>query len=232
MSIRKSLAALAACAVTLTGGTAVAQQNEIQGIINGADGSNYLQFSYRRALGGTIDEGLLLRLDIARGTYDVGSSNGMIDTYRLALGYRMPLNDMVQLTFYGGASHREREYEDQSLSPVFFPRLSETGVFAAAEINADLSAGGNVFGIVEYDSTTEAVYAGGHWLFGFDQFQVGPEINVLDEDGYSRRAAGLRMTYAMSSAMDFSLSAMWAEGGTDGDENDESYLEFQIRSEF
>jgi hypothetical protein len=229
MSIRKSLAALAACAVTLTGGTAFAQQNEIQGILNGSDGSNYLQLSYRRAISGDISEGAILRLDVARGTYDVGGSNGMIDTYRLAVGYRMPVSDIVQLTFYAGASHREREYDDQSLSPVFFPRLSETGVYAAVEINADLNAGGNAFGILEYDSTTDAVYAGGHWLFGFDQFQIGPEFNVLDEDGYSRQAAGLRATYAVSSALDLSVSAMWAENGDDEDEN---YLEFQLRSEF
>jgi hypothetical protein len=209
---------------------AQAQQNEIIAIYNSAENdAQFGMFSYRRSLGATLDEGLSLRIDGSRGVFDVTGSEGTIDTLRLLVGYRIVVGSDSNLTFYGGASSRQRDYS------VLLPGLTEfddVGAFGSVEYNADFPDGGEVFGLVEYDTTEDLFYASGFYQADLGSVKIGPTVNYLEEGDYTRRAAGLRVTFPVSDDVDVTATGAWAEGDTGGPGIDSSYIEMQLRTRF
>ncbi len=229
----KSIIATAAALMAISSfvpAPASAQQNETIAIYNTAkNDSQFGLLSYRRSLGASLDAGLSFRIDASRGGFDVPGSTGTIDTLRLLFGYRMATGTGSNLTFYGGASMRKRDYS------VVLPGLEEfdkVGAFGSIEFNADMANGGEVFSMAEYDSTKDAFYTSAFYQAKLGGIKVGPTVNYLKEGDYARSAAGLRFTYEVSDEMDFSATGAWAEGNTGGPGINSSYLEFQFRTRF
>jgi len=224
------LATAAAVALgTVSTGQALADQNEIIAIYNSAENdSDFAMLSYRRSLGPSLDEGLILRLDASRGMFDLPGSEGTIDTLRLLLGYRVQMSVATDLAFYGGPSMRERSY-----SPVL-PGLTEfddVGLFLSAEYNVDLATAEG-FALVEFDTTEDLFYTMAFYQFDFGGFKIGPTANYLSEGDYERHAAGVRLTIPIGDAVDFTATGAWAEGNTGGANIDSSYIELQFRTRF
>lgn len=207
-----------------------AEQNEVIAIFNAAqNGSTFGMLSYRRSLGASLDAGLSFRVDVSRGAFDVPGSEGTIDTLRLLLGYRVEVGTGANLTFYGGASSRARDYS------IVLPGLTEfdeVGAFGSVEYNADLADGGEFFALAEYDTTESLFYSSAFYQANLGNVKIGPTVNFLQEGNYSRRAAGVRVTVPVSDTVDFSATGAWAEGDTGGPGINSSYLEVQFRTNF
>ncbi|NKX44007.1 cellulose biosynthesis protein BcsS [Roseicyclus persicicus] len=232
-SIRTS-AVVAAMALGVSALPAHANETEIIGIFNSAENdSTYVSASLRYSFGDSLDSGLILRGDIARGNYgfNVGgtSVDGTIDTLRLLLGYAIPFGDN-KLTFWGGVSSRERTH-----SPLVAPLVDEDGVggFAAIEYDAVLPGQGNFSALAEYDSVFHTTYTSAYAVWEVGGVMVGPTANLLWEDDYERRALGLRVQAPLGNGLELVLTGAWAEGGSNGNlDVDSSYIELQFSSRF
>jgi hypothetical protein len=230
MKLVRAAAAVATVIGVMSASAALAQQNEIIAIFNSAENdSQFAMLSYRRSFGPSLEEGLSFRLDVSRGEFDVPGSTGEIDTQRLLLGYRVIVGPDANLTFYGGPSWRERSY-----SPVLpgLVEFDEVGAFLSVEYNADLTNGGEVFGLAEYDSTQDLFYASAFYQADVGNLKIGPTVNYLTEGDYERRAAGLRVTLPVSDVIDLTATGAWAEGNAGGPDINSNYLELQVRARF
>ncbi|MFZ1339422.1 MAG: hypothetical protein WAT25_03255 [Paracoccaceae bacterium] len=228
-AIIASAAALMALG-TFGPGPASAEQNEIISIINTAENdSQFGMFSYRRSFGASLDAGLSFRIDASRGRFDVPGSTGTIDTLHLLLGYRMVMDPNTDLTFYGGVSVRKRDY---TVVLPGYDEFNETGAFGSVEINSDFADGGEIFGLVEYDTTKDVFYTSAFYQADLGGVKIGPTVNFLEEGDYQRRAAGLRVTYPVSDRLDITATGAWAEGDTGGPAVNSSYFELQLRTSF
>lgn len=226
---------LAAGIALLLGGlaqdVAAEPKNEVLALINTArNDSTFGYLSYRRSFGSSIDRGLKFRIDVSRGEFDVNTSTGTLTGVRLLLGYTVDLSPSTDLTFYGGITRRELDYD--VLLP-FLTEYDETAPFVSVEANTDTPNGGEVFGVAEYDGTTDLIYASGFLQYPFGSWKVGGEVSYLEEGDYSRRGLGLRLTTQLTDSIDVTAKLIAAEGGTNGAfDVDSSFFELQVRSKF
>jgi len=220
-----------AAAIALAASQVGAEETELLFIGNAAENdSQYYQASYRQALTGVLDEGVRLRLDLARGDYKVTGTDARVDTSRVLLGYSFFAAEDTSITLTAGASHRVSSIETEL---PYFTEKDEWGFFGAAELNASYAGGGEFFALAEYDGAFETSYFSMHYTNPFAGVEVGPTVNYLHEGDYSRWAAGVRGNVELSDTTELSLSAAYSEADIEsGSKQDTSYVELQLRTAF
>jgi hypothetical protein len=231
MTMQKTLAAAAVASTVLPGAAAFAQQNELISIFNvGRNDVLFFGNSYRRALGASLDDGLIFRADLNITNFDFDATQASDKTLRLLVGYAFAAGAGSKFTGYGGLSYRDREFEPLSTG---LENVDEVGFFVSGEFDHKAANGANYAALVEYDSTLETFYVSGYGVFDIGNAKLGPTVNYLQEDDYSRTAIGLRLQVPFNATSDVVATAAIAEGGVDGaDDVDSSYFEIQLRTRF
>lgn len=231
MTLNKTLAAAALVATISPAAPALAEQNELISIFNIArNDSVFISNSYRRALGASLDDGLIFRADLNNTRFDFDATQARDWTLRLLIGYAVAAGPSTKVTAYGGLSYRDREFGP---IPPGLENISEVGFFISGELDHKAANGANYGALLEYDSTLETFYASGYGVFDIGNAKLGPTVNFLQEDDYSRTAVGLRLQVPFNETSDVVATAAYAEGGVDGGPDvDSSYFEVQLRTRF
>jgi hypothetical protein len=62
--------------------------------------------------------------------------------------------------------------------------------------------------------------------------RIGPTVNFLNEDDYERIAGGVRVNVPMGRHFELNGIGAFARGGNDAFDDESSYAELELRSEF
>lgn len=229
---------LFASAATLVGSIVVsdaAQAAEAQIVTSVSIAQNdtqYGYFSYRRAFGDDLKNGLGYRFDVSRSTFGflngAVATDGTTDTARLLLTYGTSIADF-DTTFFGGVS-----YKDKSFSPggATLNPLAEFGGFFGFEASQWASGAGGLQLLAEYETQETSFFARGTYLFELGAIEMGPTVHYLSEKGgYDRRGAGVWVNYFTGNGVTLYGAAYVAEGGT-AVKIDQSAIEFGATFDF
>jgi hypothetical protein len=233
MTIR-NLTAATLLLSAVTAAPALAGETEIIGIANSArNDSTYGSVSLRYSFGPSLDEGLKLRADAARTSYDFimgqTSVTGTVNTVHMLLGYAIKIDD-IKLTFYGGLSQRDRSHD-----PFVQGVTDESGVagFTSVEMDTVLANGTNAAALAEYDGVFGTLYTGGYIVMPLGSVKIGPTANYVSEGDYTRSALGIRLQAPISDSFEAVLTGAYAQGGVDDQAKvNSSYIEVQISTRF
>ncbi|OHC55865.1 MAG: hypothetical protein A3D16_17630 [Rhodobacterales bacterium RIFCSPHIGHO2_02_FULL_62_130] len=241
-------ASMAVFAATLSLPVMASAQNFEALLIGNGDqnGSTFYMLSLRSDLGfgkpvgvtgneRNASDGLRLRFDLARSTYDTNYNNvpgtGTGDTYRLLLSYGIPVDESTTVTLTGGVS-----YHSLTVRPVTANSpddSSETAEFISVDLEHSPSNFGTLQALAEHDGAG-ADYLSASYLFNASpSLRVGPTANYIVQGDYSRTAFGLSAVYQLGDQFEIKGTAAKAEQTVGkGPAVDVDYFEVQLRTVF